>query len=188
MKPQDFTPQKAGRLIRALQGYEAFVPDPLPPEIELSWDLVRELSAADRALSELDGRGRTLPNPHLLINSFLGREAVLSSRIEGTQASLSDLFFFEAAGSPETGTSDVREVANYTRALRYGLQRVETLPVSLRLIREMHGFLMRGVRGQHQSIGDFRNVQNWIGTPNCTLMDARYVPPPPAEMEEALVP
>ncbi len=154
MQPADFGPDAAGRVVRAPEGYWTFIPAPLPPALEPSWDLFSRLSDADRALSELAGRAANLPNPHLLIAPFLRREAVLSSRIEGTQASLSDLFFFEA-GSPSARSAtrrvpdDVQEVANYVRALEYGLKRTATLPISLRLIREIHGRLMKGVRGDH---------------------------------------
>jgi Fic family protein len=192
MQPVDFTEDKWGELVwnpAAGVGYWAFVPHPLPPELELTWALIGRLSAADRALSELAGRARSLPNPHLLIGPFIRREAVLSSRIEGTQASLSDLFFFDAGGAGLTerlASPDVREVANYVRALEHGLARSRELPLSLRLIREVHAELMEGVRGEHLTPGEFRRSQNWIGPPGCTLMEATYVPPPPAEMMEAL--
>ncbi len=186
MELADFAADQAGRLITAPQGYWAFVPNPLPPSVNLTWDLVGKISEADRALSELAGVARTLPNPHLLIGPFIRREAVLSSRIEGTQASLSDLFFFEASGTIDPQTPDVREVSNYVKALEHGLARLKKLPVSLRLIREMHEQLMGGARGDHLTPGEFRRSQNWIGPPGCTLMDAVYVPPPEDEMTEAL--
>jgi Fic family protein len=186
MQPTDFTKRKSGHLIKHPRGYWAFVPNPLPPNIELSWPLVGEISAADRGLSELAGVARTLPNPHLLIRPFLSREAVLSSRIEGTQASLSDLFYFEAAKAPPTLDSDVREVRNYVRALEQGLKRLDKLPVSMRLLREMHQELMTGVRGEHLTPGETRTSQNWIGPGGCTLNDAKFVPPPPEDMNEAL--
>lgn len=162
------------------------MPNPLPPPLELTWDLVLENSQADRALSELAGVARTLPNPHLLISPFIRREAVLSSRIEGTQASLSDLLFFEASGEKELYSPDVVEVSNYVKALEYGLKRLEKLPVSLRLTREIHAQLLEGVRGEHLTPGEFRRSQNWIGPPGCTLMEATFVPPPEEEMKEAL--
>lgn len=186
MKPADFGPNKAGSLIQGTLGYWAFVPSPLEPELEFDHSFVRLLSRADRALSELAGIARTLPNPHLLIRPFMRREAVLSSRIEGTQASLSDLLFFEAASTNNPEVPDVREVANYVRALEYGLARLNDLPLSLRLIREIHERLMRGVRGDVHTPGDFRTSQNWIGAPGCTLMDATFVPPPVDEMSTAL--
>jgi len=146
MQLSDFQKGASGRALKHELGYVAFVPNPLPPELRLSMDWVRELSAADRALSELAGVGRTLPNPHLLIRPFASKEAVLSSRIEGTQASLSALLFFEAASGTAKAGSDVREVANYVTALEHGLARLSDLPVCLRLLREMHEKLMAGVR------------------------------------------
>jgi Fic family protein len=121
---------------------------------------------------------RTLPNPHLLINPFIRWEAVLSSRIKGTQASFSDLLFFEASDMTEQRMPDVREVSNYVSALEYGQERLKTLPISLRLIKEIHERLMTEVRGEHLTPGEFRRSQNWIGPPGCTLMDAVYVPRP----------
>lgn len=150
------------------------------------------LSAADRSLGELAGLGRMLPNPHLLIRPFLHREAVLSSRIEGTQANAADVFAHEIgygqlpgfqSAAPESG---IREVGNYVRALEYGLERLATLPVSLRLIRELHERLMSGVRGDQATPGEFRRTQNWIGVSGSTLNGATYVPPPVAEMWAAL--
>lgn len=186
MQPADFTEHRSGRLVSHARGYWAFVPNPLPPPLELSWVLAGEISAADRAVSELAGLTRTLPNPHLLIRPFMSREAVLSSRIEGTQASLSDLFYFEASRRPPPGISDVRDVQNYVRALEYGLKRLSELPVSKRLLKEMHAELMREVRGGPVTPGEFRITQNWIGSGGCTLNEATFVPPPPEEMMDAL--
>ena len=149
MKPKDFQSSTSGQLIPISEGGYAFVPNPLPPE-NLTWDseLVEMLSTADHALGELAGIGRYLPNPHLLVRPFLRREAVLSSRIEGTQASLSDVLAYEAVQLPLfDAPDDVKEVHNYVRALEYGLERMSCLPVNLRLIRELHGILMEGVRG-----------------------------------------
>jgi Fic family protein len=138
-------------------------------------------------LGELSGLGRSLPNPHLLIMPFVRREAVLSSRIEGTRASLSDLYTYEAIQlSMFEPPPDVREVYNYVKALEYGLERLHNLPLSLRLIREIHARLMEGVRGEHQTPGEFRRSQNWIGPPGCTLNEATFVPPPVPEMHRAL--
>jgi len=186
MQSADFIIHSSGRLIQTPLGYGAYIPGPLEPALDLDISLVRRLSAADRALSELAGIARTLPNPHLLIGSFVRREAVLSSRIEGTQASFSDLLFFEAANVGERDVPDVREVANYVQALEYGIARLRELPLSLRLIREMHERLLSGVRGEKQTPGEFRRSQNWIGPPGCTLIDATYVPPPEDEMKQAL--
>lgn len=186
MNPADFTKESNGQIIKTPLDYWAFIPNPLPPQIALSWDLVRQLSDADRALSELAGTARTLPNPHLLIGPFIRREAVLSSRIEGTQASLSDLVFFEASGSVDPKAPDVQEVANYVKAIEYGLVRLKEFPLSLRFISELHERLMHGVRGEQLTPGEFRRSQNWIGPRGCTLMEATYVPPPVKEMDEAL--
>ena len=142
------------------------------------------MSRADIALGTLSGLGETLPNPHLLIYPFIRREAVISLRIEGTQSSLSDLLLFEATQVEKRG--DVREVQNYVRAMEYGLKRLNELPLSLRFIRELHGILMEGVRGQHATPGEFRQSQNWIGSPGVVLDEATYVPPPVPEMQECL--
>lgn len=182
-----FRNSPAGHVVRARGGYWAFMPNPLPPPLTWAPELVATLSEADRALGELAGLGRSLPNPHLLIRPFVRREAVLSSRIEGTQASLSDLYAYEAVQlALFEGPPDVREVYNYVRALEYGLERLQDLPLSLRLIREIHARLMEGARGEHQTPGEFRRSQNWIGPPGCTLNDAPFVPPPVPEMHEAL--
>ena len=171
MQPSDFSKDKAGQLIKTPQGYWAFNPAPLPPTITPTWELAAEISTADRALSELAGVARTLPNPHLLIRPFIRREAVLSSRIEGTQASLSDLFFFEASQAADRRTPDIQEVINYIDALEYGLARLSDMPISTRLFREMHERLMAGVRGEHLTPGEFRRSQNWIGPPGCMLVN-----------------
>ena len=171
-----------GRLVKCPGGYRAFVPAPPPPP--LSWDegLVLSLSAADRAVGRLAGEGRRLPDPHLLIRPFVRREAVLSSRIEGTQTTLGELLAAEAGAAVDRRPDDLREVGNYVVALEYGLERLATLPLSLRLVRELHEHLMRGVRGDVATPGEFRRSQNWIGSPGCTVSEATYVPPPPAEL------
>jgi Fic family protein len=186
MDKTSFQRGKAGKLIKTAQGYWAFVPNSLPPELELSWEFVNQISEADRRLSELAGAARTLPNPHLLIEPFTRREAVLSSRIEGTVASLSDLMSYEALGVINPDRPDVLEVANYVTALEHGLKRLVVIPVSTRLMRELHERLMRGTRGEHLTPGEFRRSQNWIGPPGCLLKDATFVPPPETEMKEAL--
>ena len=175
-----------GHLVDCPGGYRAFVPAAPPPP--LSWDegLTVSLSAADRAIGRLTGEGRRLPNPHILIRLFVRKEAVLSSRIEGTQATLGELLAAEAGAVVERSPDDLREVGNYVTALEYSLERLETLPVSLRLVRELHEHLMRGVRGDVATPGEFRRSQNWIGSPGCTLNEATYVPPPPAEVMPCL--
>lgn len=167
-------------------GYWTFVPNPLPPSVEFDKKLISLLSNADRLLGELSGTGRLLLNPYLLIAPYTRREAIYSSRIEGTQASLSDLFFFEAADSEEPKIPDVREVRNYVLAMEYGLKKVKELPVSVRLIREIHKILMAGVRGEQATPGELRRSQNWIGPTGCSLNDATFVPPPIEEMKYAL--
>lgn len=186
MRPEDFQAPEAGKTVRSPQGYWAFLPAPLPPAIAYTPALVRLLSAADAALSELSGIGRILPNPHLLIASYVRREAVLSSRIEGTRVSLSDLLAEEVGQPPHAPPDDVREVRNYVDALDFGIERLHTLPLSLRLVRELHEWLMRGVRGDTATPGEFRRSQNWIGPHGSTPANAPYVPPPPHEMLEAL--
>jgi Fic family protein len=176
----------SGRWVKTLEGYRAFHPNPLPPEIVWTPKLVRALSHADRLLGRLAGEGRRLPNPHLLIRPFVQREAVYSSRIEGTQATLGELLAADAGVIPERSPEDLREVGNYVTALEHGLKRLESLPLSLRLVRELHEKLMTGVRGDHATPGQFRRTQNWIGRPGCTLADASYVPPPPADLLDHL--
>lgn len=188
MNPKEFIAPKAGRIVATPQGYLVFVPAPLPPALDLEMDLVKELSRADAALAELSGLGRQLPNPHLLIAPWLRREAVLSSRIEGTRATLSDVLIDELSGESNSHdrAGDVHEVRNYVEALEFGLDRLKTLPLSLRLVCELHARLMKGVRGNSATPGEFRKSQNFIGPPGCNLETAVYVPPPVKEMHEAL--
>jgi len=175
-----------GRLIRCAGGYRAYLPAPLPPRI--AWDdgLIVALSSADRAAGRLAGEGRRVSNPHLLIRSFIRREAVLSSRIEGTQATLGELFAAEAGAAVERSPADLHEVANYVVALEYGVERLKTLPLSLRLVRELHERLMRGVRGDTATPGEFRRSQNWIGSSASTPATATFVPPPADELPGCL--
>ncbi len=175
-----------GRWVRCSGGYRAYVPEPLPPRLEWSASLAAALSEADRAVGRLAGEGRRLPDPHLLIRSFVRREAVLSSRIEGTQATLRELLAAEAGAVVDRSPADLREVGNYVVALEYGVDRLRTLPLSLRLVRELHGKLMRGVRGETATPGEFRRSQNWIGPAGCTLANAAFVPPPPDRLMESL--
>ncbi len=182
----DRSRQPHGRRIRPPGGYAAYVPEPLPPRIEWSAGLAAALSAADRAVGRLAGEGCRLPNPHLLLRPFVRREAVLSSRIEGTQATLGELLAAEAGVAVERSPADLREVANYVVALEHGVARLRELPLSLRLVRELHEKLMRGVRGDAATPGDFRRSQNWLGPAGCTLADATFVPPPPDRLMECL--
>jgi Fic family protein len=174
-----------GKRVRG-EGFSAFVPDPLPPDLTWTRGLVRALSDADRAVGRLAGEGGRLPNPHLLLRPFVRREAVLSSRIEGTQATLGELLASEAGAVVERSPADLREVANYVTALEHGIERLKTLPLSVRLIREVHERLMAGVRGNQPTPGELRRTQNWIGPPGCTIANASYVPPPVPEMKGCL--
>jgi len=160
----------------------------LPPEppINLAGELQHWLSQADRALGRLDGSIQTLPHPDLFVAMYVRKEAVLSSQIEGTQSSLQDLLAAEASIFAPERPKDVDEVVNYVRAMKYGLARLEDLPVSVRLIREIHAELMQGVRGQHLTPGEPRTSQNWIGPGGCTLAEAIFVPPPPHEVARLL--
>ncbi len=175
-----------GRRIPCPGGYKAFLPDPLPPEFAWTPELVRALSDADHLIGRLTGEGGRLPNLHLLIRPFVRREAVLSSRIEGTQATLGEMLAAEAGSAVERSPADLREVGNYVVALEYGIKRLKKLPLSLRLVRELHAKLMAGVRGEYATPGEFRRSQNWIGPPGATLANATYVPPPPSELMACL--
>ena len=174
-----------GHLVPTIDGQRAFVPDTLPRQVQLDSALVFRLDEASRAVATLAGVGETLPNPHLLIGPFVRREAVLSSRIEGTQASISDLFLYEAGGF-RGGRSDVAEVSSYVQALEHGIQLLDRLPISLRLVNELHTVLMRGVRGADKRPGDTRDVQNWIGSQGTPIAEARYIPPPADLLRELL--
>ncbi|RVT41769.1 Fic family protein [Sphingobium algorifonticola] len=171
---------RAGRYVLQPQGYRAFIPAPLPPVPPIVTDdgLTTALSNADRALGRLDGSIETLPDPELFLSMFVRKEAVLSSQIEGTQASLSDVVKAEAAVLDRARPSDVREVQNYIVSMREGVALLDSLPISTRLISKLHGILMRDVRGQHQLPGDIRTSQNWIGAAGCGLGNALFVPPP----------
>lgn len=194
MNPERFRNSTVGRVIKVGQGeaaYWAFVPNPLPPDLPLDNKVWQALSNADRALGELAGLGRTIPHPRLLIQPFIRREAVLSSRIEGTQADIAGLYAFEAGQlqlfpneRPTSLESDLREVLNYVRAMEHGMERLNTLPIGLRLIRELHERLMKDVRGTQFASGEFRRSQNWIG--GSDPVNAEFVPPPVDEMHDAL--
>ncbi len=187
MDPREFVSQNAGRAIQTQGGYWAFVPNPLPPEITWTEALVSVLAEAERDLAKLATRAADFSFPHLIIQPFIRNEAVISSRIEGTRASLTDLYTFEVAQlSFFEQNDDVREVYNYVRATDYGMERLKTLPFSLRLIREIHEKLMENVRGGALTPGEFRRSQNWIGPAGSTPANAPFVPPPVDEMVQAL--
>lgn len=179
---------RAGRYVSQPTGYSAFMPAPLPPQpaLELSGELPGLLSAADRALGRLDGSVLTLPNPDLFVFMYVRKEAVLSSQIEGTESSLQDLLAAEAQLYDQDMPRDVDEVVNYVRAMNHGLARLAELPVSVRLIREIHAELMRGARGGRLQPGELRTSQNWIGPGGCALNAATFVPPPPHAVPNAL--
>jgi Fic family protein len=179
---------RSGRYIRQPAGYSAFFPAPLPPDppVEIDGPLQRLLSSADLALGRLDGSMQILPDPDLFVYMYVRKEAVLSSQIEGTQSSLQDLLAAEASIFSTDRPQDVAEVVNYVAAMNHGIERLATLPVSVRLIREIHERLLRGVRGSRLTPGELRTSQNWIGPGGCTLTEATYVPPPPHEVSESL--
>jgi len=179
---------RAGRYVQQPEGYTAFIPARLPPDppIRIEPEMWALVSKADRALARLDGATQTLPNPNLFVFMYVRKEAVLSSQIEGTQASLDDLLEFEARPRRSGQSADVEEVANYVRAMNHGLQRLNALPVCWRLIREVHRELLAGVRSSERTPGEFRRSQNWIGPAGCTLAEATFVPPPVHEMHAAL--
>jgi Fic family protein len=179
---------RAGTYQRQPTGYRAFIPAPLPPQpaVKLTGDLQRLLSQADLALGRLDGSIQTLPNPDLFVLMYVRKEAVLSSQIEGTQSSLQDLLAAEAQLYTPDTPKDVDEVVNYVAAMNYGLARLSKLPVSVRLIREIHGKLLDGVRGSRLAPGELRRTQNWIGPGGCTLNEATFIPPPPDIVPQAL--
>src|SRR5262245_48639490 len=179
---------RAGTYVSQLAGYRAFVPKALPPDpaVQLSGELQALLSRADRALGRLYGSVQTLPNPDLFVYMYVRKEAVLSSQIEGTQSSLQDLLAAEAHVLGDDRPRDVAEVVNYVAAMNHGLARLADLPVSVRLIREIHRGLLKGGRGSRLTPGELRRSQNWIGPAGCMLGEATFVPPPPAEVAPAL--
>jgi Fic family protein len=187
MSTDDFRQSPVGRLVPTIQGCQAFVPHPLPPPALDLTGLISLLARATHALGELSGIGRTLPNPSLLIRPFTRLEAVASSKIEGTVTTFSELFIFEVDTDSAHTRADTREVHNYTRALQYGLQRLQNLPISTRLISEIHAVLMKDVepsRGLQFRPGEFKSDQNWIGAR--LIQNARFIPPPPYEATIAL--
>lgn len=183
---------RAGRWVRqrmGAEGFSAFVPAPLPPKPPLRFtpELQRLTEAAGRALGRLEGVSASLEPDRLLhmLRMYVRKEAVLSSALEGTQSTLSDLLRFEADALPGPGLAEVQEVSRYVAALQHGLRQIRSRnPLSLRLLREMHKMLTRGGRGGRKAPGQFRRVQNWVG--GSRPGNASYVPPPPAEMLAAL--
>lgn len=179
---------RAGVYLPQPTGYRAFMPKPLPPRppLKIDREMAHFLSTADRALARLDGITMVLPNPDLFIGMYVKKEALLSSQIEGTEASLEGVLEFEADLTPKGDVNQVKEVINYIEAMNYGLDRLKTLPMSLRLIKEIHRLLMKGVRGRDKTPGEFKRTQNWIGPKGATLLEATFVPPPPHEATIAM--
>jgi Fic family protein len=186
--PKQVSSDRAGRYVRQPAGYSAFVPKPLSPRPALRQDaeLASLLSAADHRLGRLDGVAATLPNPDLFVAMFVHKEAVLSSQIEGTQASLDDVLEFEAGAASADMPGDVGEAVNYVAAMNHGLKLVNDLPLSLRLIKEIHKRLLEGVRGAEKEPGEFRRSQNWVGPMGTSLTEAMYVPPAVDDMKRAM--
>ena len=180
--------KRAGVMTKTLTGYSAFVPAKLPPEppLEINSEMLKLLSSADRKLGRLDGVTQILPNPELFVAMYVKKEAVLSSQIEGTQASLEDILNIPDKYDEIQMSKDVKEIVNYVDAMYSGLARLETLPLSLRLIKEIHAILLSNTRGSEKNPGEFRRSQNWIGPKGSTIDTAIFVPPSVDEMAQAI--
>lgn len=177
---------RTGRWVKQPPGYQAFIPNPLPPvpPIQINGELMRLLSQANLNLGKLDGLTTIIGDPDLFVYLFVRKEALLSSQIEGTQCSLEDILSGEKHGIEKK--HDVEEVSNYVAGMNQGLKRLATLPISGRLLKEIHAILLKGVRGSNKTPGEFRTSQNWIGRPGATLQTASFVPPPPHELRACL--
>ncbi len=180
--------RRSGELITNLSGeaaYQSFKPSPLPPnpELNINSDIVKKLVEANRDLVRLDTAAKLIPNVELFISMYVRKEALISSQIEGTQCTLDDILDPDIDGNSNL---DVGDVINYVRACTYAINRLNKLPLCNRLLREIHGELLAGVRGQEKNPGEFRRSQNWIGAANCTLREARYIPPNVEDMNDAL--
>jgi Fic family protein len=182
---------RAGKFITQLSGYKTFIPNPLPPYPPIKYDdqLQFLLSEADRALARLDGVSSVLPNPDHFISMYTKKEALLSSQIEGTQASLEGILAFEAGLKLKEDIHEIKKVINYVKALNYGIDRLRKndFPMSLRLVKEIHNILLKGTRGTSRKLVVFRRSQNWIGPPGVTINDAIFVPPPPNQVGELML-
>ncbi|MBQ2801247.1 MAG: Fic family protein [Lachnospiraceae bacterium] len=181
-------PNRAGYFMNSNVGYKSFVPAKLPPDPPVQYDaeLQTLLSLADRKLGRLDGITQILPNPELFVAMYVKKEAVLSSQIEGTQASFVDVLSAEYNQADDQRRDDISEVVNYVNAMNWGLDELERFPLSLRLIRNIHAKLLQNTRGSHRNPGEFRKSQNWIGPAGCTLSSATFIPPTVPDMEAAL--
>jgi Fic family protein len=179
---------RAGHYVQQASNYRCFIPSPLPPDppVRIDGELLVLLSEADRAIGRLDSIVELIPNPDLFIGLFSRKEAVHSSQIEGTQTTLSELLFFEVDQKQQSGRTDHREVLNYVEALDYGLKRLNELPISVRLIKELHKILLKDVRGSDRAPGELRKTQVHIGAPGSSVSGATYVPPPANELPKTL--
>ena len=177
---------KAGEYISNLSGeaeYKSFRPSPLPIEIKMDTEMISLLTRATKSLSMLDTLSSYIPNMNLFVSMYVRKEALLSSQIEGTQATLEDVL---DPNAPQNANQNVADVINYIKATEFAIKRLNTLPLCNRLIKETHAVLMENVRGQEKNPGEFRYSQNWIGGAGSTLKNARYIPPNPNDMEKAM--
>ena len=178
--------RKAGELVRQDRGYDAFIPNPLPPDIEYDDELRFLLSKADTALARLDGVTEVLPNPDIFVAMYVKKEALLSAQIEGTQVSLQGVLEFEANLKPKEDIRDIREVINYVRAMNYGILHLENSGLDLALIDKSHRTLITGTRGPDKNPGRYKDKQNFLGTPGGSIFQASFIPPPPAKIEQLM--
>lgn len=185
--PRKAFPMRSGQYIKQINGYKAFIPTPLPPNPPIHFDeeMAKKLSQATLLLARLDGLAYTLPNTNLFITMYVKKEALFSSQIEGTQASLENIFEFESGMVPEN-INEIEEVINYIKAMNYGIKRLKSFPMSLRLIKELHAILLDKTRGKDKTPGEFKRSQNWIGAPYSNIKSAIFIPPPPEETIEAM--
>lgn len=182
----DINNSVSGKVVKSITGYNYFVPNPLPPKITWTNALVTNLSRANYIFGMLAREGNNISNPYVLMRPFVTREAVLSSKIEGTQATLGEILAEEVGAHVDRNSGELKEVKNYISALEYGLELLGDLPLCMRLIRKVHAKLMDGARGSHTTPGEIRKTQNWIGTPGCMLNAAKYIPPAPEVLSECL--
>ena len=191
MKVQDFSSNRAGQIIMQPSGYRAFIPRPLPPNppLELDIETLDLLAKASMDLGRLNGLTSIIKDPELFVYLYVRKEALLSSQIEGTQCSLEDVLETPTgllATDEVHFKKDIEEVSNYVLAMNHGLEMLKKFPVSSRLLKELHKILMRGVRGSNKTPGEFRESQNWIGSPGATLATSQFVPPPKEEVKQAM--
>ena len=179
---------RAGKYVIQAGGYQAFYPNALPPDPEIKIDhkLADLLSKANRSLGRLDGSTQILPNPDIFVAMYVRKEAILSSQIEGTQASLEDVLAYEAISERRRLSKTVMEVVNHINAMNRGTELLESLPIGVELLKELHAILLQGVRGGASLPGELRKIQNWIGPPGSDYFTAVFVPPPPTEVNRLM--